>query len=199
MKKLSLFSLFILILALGCSEDSNSPNNNSKELMPLKIGNKWVYNYTSFDNFEVKTTKGTLTVVSDEMYNGERYYIIEMSDGDQAIIPPIYYINKSDGLYMLFFEENQEPETVLIKYPVTEGEIFFNDGFHKSYVEKVDTLISTSAGKFKCIKYVDIIHLNGEQIHKSIKYYCPGIGLIASKSGNWSLDDRTELVTYTLK
>jgi hypothetical protein len=167
--------------------------------MPLKIGNKWVYNYTSFDNFEVKTTKGTLTVVSDEMYNGERYYIIEMSDGDQAIIPPIYYINKSDGLYMLFFEENQEPETVLIKYPVTEGEIFFNDGFHKSYVEKVDTLISTSAGKFKCIKYVDIIHLNGEQIHKSIKYYCPGIGLIASKSGNWSLDDRTELVTYTLK
>jgi hypothetical protein len=174
--------------------------------MPLKIGNSWVYNYTSFDNFEVKTTKGTLTVVSDEMYNGERYYRIEISDGNQAIIPPIYYINKSDGLYMLFFEDNQEPGSVFIKYPVTEGEIFFNDEFRKSYVEKVDTLISTKAGKFKCIMYVKIIKKGGKNIDKSIMYYCPGIGQIAGEmiwineeTGTQYLYLKSELESYILK
>ncbi|PKL85856.1 MAG: hypothetical protein CVV22_04780 [Ignavibacteriae bacterium HGW-Ignavibacteriae-1] len=208
MKKLSLFSLFIFVLALGCSDDSNSPNNNSKELMPLKIGNSWVYNYTYYDGFAEHSGKVTSTVISDEMYNGEKYYRIETLNhiNNQKKISPIYSINKTDGLYMLYFEDNDELHTDFLKYPVSEGEIFQSNESSKLYVEKVDTLISTSAGKFNCIKYIKKIIFDGKEIDISIMYYCPGIGRIAGEYFLMSDETRnpvflykSELVSYNLK
>jgi len=212
MKKLHLFFWFIFMIAISCSEDSNSPiisPNNTDELIPLKIGNTWVHNKTYYDEFLAENSgKVTSTVISDEMYNGEKYYRMEMlrPNSSQKEISPVYYINKSDGFYSLSFDENNEPETEFIKYPVSEGEIFFNDEIRKSYAEKVDTLISTRAGKFKCIKYVHIIQLDGKYSSKVLTFYCPGIGLIGieyytmyHETGNQVLFYTSELVSYKLK
>ncbi|MCO5252338.1 MAG: hypothetical protein M9949_13100 [Candidatus Kapabacteria bacterium] len=208
MKKLSLFSLFIFVLALSCSEDSNSPNNNPKELIPLKIGNTWVHNHTYYDEFLTdQSGKLTSTVISDEMYNGEKYYRMEMlrHNSNQKEISQVYYINKSDGFYSLYFI-NSEPQTKFVKYPVFEGEIIHSDKYNKFYVEKVDTLISTSAGKFKCIMYVKIALLDDIERSKVLIYYCPGIGLIAGENigidhetGHQFLFFKSELVSYSLK
>ncbi|PKL85858.1 MAG: hypothetical protein CVV22_04790 [Ignavibacteriae bacterium HGW-Ignavibacteriae-1] len=196
----------------SCTDDSTSPiisPHNTDELIPLKIGNTWVHNRTYYDEFLAENSgKVTSTVVSDEMYNGEKYYRIERLNqkSNQKEISPVYYINKSDGFYSLTFDDNNEPETEFIKYPVTEGEIFFNDEIRKSYAEKVDTIISTSAGKFKCIKYVHIIQLDGKYAYKIVTFYCPGIGLIAGENytifhetGDQFLFLKSELVSYSLK
>lgn len=210
MNKLTLFSMIIFLLVTSCSEDQTSPNNNANELLPLKIGNAWVRNITYYDEFLAENSgKVTYTVVSDEMYNGEKYYRMEMFNhkSNQKKILPHYLINKSDGIYSLTFDENNEPQAEFLKYPVSEGEVFNSNESRQFYVEKVDTLITTSAGKFKCIMYVYTHTLsNGKDIEKTITYYCPGVGLIAvenyilyQESGNQALFIKSELVSYKLK
>jgi hypothetical protein len=209
MKKLSLISLISFILVLSCSDDSNSPNNNADELIPLKIGNTWVHDITYYDDFLGENSgKVTSTIVSEEMHNGEKYYRMEHlnhNDNKKEILP-FYLINKSDGFYLISIEDKIEPETDIIKYPVKEGEIIRSDEFSKSYIEKVDTLISTRAGKFKCIKFVDLILFDGQENGQIISYFCPGVGQIAIEdykinyeTGNQYIVFKSELISYILK
>lgn len=211
MKKMIMISLFILILVTSCKNDTTSPvinPLNTDELIPLKIGNTWDYEYTEYHGSDQMKVKATTSVVSDIQYQGERYFLMQHTEHGtgETMIPKVYYINKSDGHYMILLEDNEEPETIKINYPTFVGDIIHEDENYKFYVEKVDHIYTTPAGKFKCIKYVQILYYDGKELERIINYIAPGIGRVADEiystntlSGIQNLDEQYILQSYQLK
>jgi len=211
MKRIMLISLIIMFMVASCKDDTTSPDINplnTDELVPLKIGNTWDYEYTDYDGSDQMKVNVTTTVVSDIQYQGERHFLMQHTEHatGESKIPQVYHINKADAYYMILLEDNEEPETVKFNYPTFTGDIIHEDEYYKYYVEKVDHIYTTPAGMFKCIKYVYIWYLNGNEFGRFINYFAPGIGKVATEiygtttlSGIHNLEKKYILLSYELK
>ena len=210
MKKMMLISLIILILVTSCKDDTTSPvikPLNTDELIPLKIGNTWVYEHIIYNGSDQKTIQETITVESEIQYKNEKHFIFKHTDHSTGKIktPKVYYINKADGHYMIYLELYEDIYTIKLNYPTFEGDIIYEDGINKYYIEKVDTIYTTPAGKFKCIKYVQSVLYDGKDMFTYINYIAPGIGRVVAevyrtdpKNGIQSINTKSILLSYKL-
>ncbi len=205
MKKV--FALILLaIFVYSCGDNGNNPTDSSV-LMPLKIGNYWEYYSNYFYTSSTDSAAYRLTVDSEIEYNGEnqmqlRYFNIFTN---ATFLTPSYYKNEPNGLRITSRYLGMD-YIMVFKYPVSKGEIISEDENTKFYVDSINVVYTTLAGKFNCIKYVQVILDDSKETDISYNYYTPGIGQIANEdyeinpiTGNKTLVMKSVLTKYKIK
>ena len=171
------------------NEDNNSPQ--SRELIPLEVGNNWKWSRSYY--WGNRNSDTTWTVLRDTMINGEKGYIAygENWGGTQV------FLNRSDGFYIgtwdYYMGGSGEFEIYLEwKYPVTIGEEFISGRYGEKWKAVSTDVIKTVLGiDFECIDYI-----NGSGHHF---YIAPSLGIIEYTYPNNNGSDRGfGLVDYTL-
>jgi hypothetical protein len=174
----------------SCNETST--NNNPIEIIPLNIGNKWLYSVKSLDDSVVKANQ----ILKDTLLQGEKWFIMNL-DG----VPVFIAQNKPDGLW-IFRKSTAYPDgkaVLFYKYPAKVGDSYDIDTIKISVLSIRDT-IQVIGGTYTCYHYQT---LYGQQ-EKYDEYLAPGIGaikLLAYKfvSGQWQLVETTEFISAILK
>jgi hypothetical protein len=174
-------SIFILFLS-ACTEETIQPGDQTVELLPLKVGNYWIYRVGIKDSYNdtILTFKDTLRVIEQ---SGRGFLL---NSRLQIILQNGYYKNGADGLYM--------NDTLQFKYPGVAGEncgliglgnifdingnnpigIISRTNFQYSYVNASDTI------KFNdCYYYFLTSFYPSADIKKSgYTIFKPGIGMV---------------------
>lgn len=198
MKNLISGIICCIVLSAGCSDAPSGPSA-AGQIIPLEVGNYWIYSYRKFDSAGgiSYSMEWTEAVDSDTVIDGERLYsirdIVSMFIGFKQ-----YYVNRSDGVYC--YSPGSEPLSLYIKYPVQQNELI---------VRRYDTLrvinamqkTETPAGWFYCVVYQSVHTLSTGPVYETT-YYCPGIGKvkvetgIIGESGEWIPNDDLRLTEY---
>lgn len=190
-------SLLIILLAASCGDKSTNPKQVG-EIWPLKIGSQWSFQLTEFDTNAVVISIDTLVleVVKDTIIHNETFYLLTANGVRDPEVWPM--TNRDDGLWYY-----RDPDTIviLIKYPVTVGESFFQ--LHDSLVVvSIDTLVTLPGGSFHCVRYDDYLITTGRLLGQI--YAAPGVGLIKKEDfsqtfgGRLYLSEVMELISYVL-
>jgi len=180
-----LIIVIIVLYCISCKKNTSpiSPENIYTEIVPLKIGNTWLYEFTVYDSLMNATSSSQLeaTICCDTLVNEIYYYTFDKESD-------LWYFNNNSGLWTIrnsVLNDFTAP-SLHYKYPCKVGDkysYFFE-------VASVDTSILVPAGKFKCIFYYSDI----------VEYFVsPGIGTI--KSSSYIKNDRNEyyeLLRYEL-
>jgi hypothetical protein len=193
-----LYLLLTTLLFISC--DQGNVPNASLQIMPLKVGNRWIGRITEYDtNGNVASTRlDTLTVYKSEVVKGETWYYRTMSpavltlrggDPDTLIFDTVQYAftNRSDGLY-----QDDYPRPCIARYPAKEGDTMSKksfDGFDTSdrvttidLVRRTNALVTVPAGIFHCYQYqtVSVLSTGGKETTTmdSSRYYAPGVGIV---------------------
>lgn len=141
------------------------------EIMPLAVGNQWVYHTVRSDTMGnvTRNTYDTVRVTGTEVIAEETWFIVN-GEGNYN------YINRSDGLWKACSKN-----VLYIKFPVRLGE-YYTTGTSMDYcsppgfsVVSTDTVITVPAGTFRCITY-----LWGDYggYYNHVYHYAPNVGLI---------------------
>jgi hypothetical protein len=90
--KFILFLLFLSpVLFIGCNNEDNivDPPADIKEIVPLKIGNSWAYETTTYDTSGniISTNIDSFSVVSDSLINGRKLIYFLLVDYDLTMKP----------------------------------------------------------------------------------------------------------------
>jgi hypothetical protein len=181
-----MFVLHVSLLMFACSEDDANPSTpgTSEVLMPLAVGNYWIYTSTvkGLETGDTTHVMG-IEIVSKEIIDGEAWYIGH--DGEK-------YRNAADGLHKI-----SNGNTYFFKHPAKLHEQFAyyngNPVFFAMTVSSVDSWISTKAGVFDCYKYTMKDHGTTVDV-----YYSPGTGLIRWDSQSASYSTTMELTQYRI-
>lgn len=191
---ISLIALFGLLLPISCSDNSTKSTDDpiqSKDLIPLKIGNYWKYEIRTFDkdSNQIQFDTGELVieqeieVFRDTMINGDKYYGIEhLVDKSKHQ----YFANKEDGVYGFqdHFELGIDDSISLyFKYPASVGDIY---NFIEGSIEIISTneTVKVLVGEFNCIVY-KITDKKGVLV----KFYIsPGTGYVKIYFNGTTLD-----------
>jgi hypothetical protein len=181
MKNLAV-SLFVLLFAfIACNEDNVivNPPSETLEIVPLKIGNYWSYQTTTYDTLGniVNSVVDSFSVVSDTLINGKKYFIFSTG---------VLRWNNDAGFWI-----TMSPDSLLLyKYPANVG-----DEYPYFKVICKDSLIVSPKGTFKCYGYSGSV---------AIDYVSPGVGLVKEEwfknklSGVKYLYQKQELINYHL-
>ena len=166
--------LLISIIIIACKEKPTAPlTPTANEIWPLAVGNTWtydIYNYHANEPDSLKLTdtlvyevSGTIKVLDKEWY--------ECKLNSDKII---YMINHADGLWMYIPKVSPEfyPDSVKLtfKYPTVLNDT--NNGYR---TESLSHQITTPAGKFDCIRYID---LNRGFYKSNGVFFYPGVGMV---------------------
>jgi hypothetical protein len=198
----------LTILISNCSDGTIDPSNNDDVILPLALGNTWVYQCYQYPVSNPDSIHRQITLVSsiDSVYtiNGNKWYVLMTIDPD---IPNVKYFsilrNVREGLRFLDNPYNFA-EILYYKYPtaVNERTIWDNyktDRIDTTVTKSINTEVTVPAGKFTCIHY----QRNGEED----EYYCPNIGQIKTSIKFVNTFENTsdtliycmELVSYSIK
>ncbi len=179
----ALVSTFILLF-ISCNEQTTEPIDQTVELLPLKIGNYWIYRVGVKDSYNDTTLsfQDTLRVIDET----DRGFLLQSRL--QIILLNGYYKNGTGGLYM--------NDTLQFKYPGVIGEecglmglgnvfdingnnpegIISRTDFNYSFVTSTDTIIFSD-----CYYYFLLAFYPTDEIKKTgLTIFKPGIGLVAS-------------------
>ena len=216
MKKVFLLSVIAMLILASCKkeETTESDINNtevSKNYMPLKIGNYWVYEQYHVDTAGNQTSSATtdsLIVDRDTTINGETFFILMgnfMSPTTWRIVSILrdssnYIIDNHSNI---LFSENNFVDTLAEQIYITNSDTLFTL-FYK--MEQSDA-ISTPAGLFEDIlNFRGIINvknpINGvENPRYNCNYYANNIGrvLIISHYVNSTTKLERRLIRYNIK
>jgi hypothetical protein len=204
MKSLAIFLLigFSLFIFSSCKTSHSLANSsqNDQQILPLKVGDTWVFRYTHFDTTGAiqKTVYDTLMISTDTLVAGDTWYEFSTHNGR-------FYTNKPDGLWMMAGGTYPITPTLLYKYPASVG-----DSWNTSYansmtlqvsVEQVNVSLTVPQGKYPCYEYRTSYNSKPQEDD----YFCPGVGFIAddyysyTNSGRMYKGAHRELVSVTLK
>jgi hypothetical protein len=144
-----LLTLIGLFSFSGCSSSSEpcTPIKTSGPIIPLAIGNEWIYRVTQYQDESGIigfVHYDTMRVIRDSLIGGEKWYL--MTDG--------WSTNRSDGLWGLYYVTPDSTIPVLLwKYPAKSGEVIrkLDDSI---MVVSIDSAISIPYGCFLTNQYM---------------------------------------------
>lgn len=160
----------LLVLFGACSdknEEESVPTLPAGDIVPLAVGNQWVFN--SYNNDGI--IDATITMdIEDELSNNRFQYgwTVNYTNGNYRYSQGTSCL-KYDGYYEGDFTYN----LLLYKYPAKKGDEYYF-GVGKLIVSSLYEVITVPAGTFKCIRY--------EQYWTNFDCYIwvsPGVGQIA--------------------
>jgi hypothetical protein len=189
MKILSLIAVLTALVLSSCNSTTEPGGNNLTDvIMPLKVGNLWVYDYIEFDSTGATIATGTdsLGVVGQVTIGGSTWYLFSNFSSDTTSVQ-----NRKDGIYSVF--EGKEWHVYL--YPTKPGDRLYtrndtvDDGdrviLEYTDVETINSSVTVPAGTFSCVKYV-----NRQEEHtlstgyvwtppsRTVDYVAPNKGLV---------------------
>ncbi|MCP4566974.1 MAG: Ig-like domain-containing protein [FCB group bacterium] len=170
------------IIVCGCIADTAgntmgddyrwSISTDYEDLMPLAIGNQWVYRVDSRDSlyYNVEISYDTVLIKDSVLRDDEYWYYV---DGGG------YFQNKDDGLWNII----NGMEQLFLKHPAVVGDEYgFSPypqyswlGTRMTLISK-DTLVEVPAGTFSCYLYVCEVY-DVYTMYDSY-FYAPGIGMV---------------------
>jgi hypothetical protein len=131
---------------------------SSSEILPLAVGNSWIYAITAFDSLGNVLGNGidTSIVSRDTTIDNETWYILYNRGA-----PVNLGINRSDGYWSRAV--TLSPNTTNIatlgdpylsaKFPTATGQVFVNETGYSTVVLDTDTTVTVPAGTFRCYEY----------------------------------------------
>lgn len=129
--------LYFIIFIIGCNKDNNPVGSDLIEIsviMPLKVGNKWIYSNSTFSKndslISVDTIQLCITGKSTILFNGDSLDVYYWNWIDKVTNVPNDYkwlvCNESDGLFFYGLKYLDSSfvlgRNLMYKYPVTTGE-----------------------------------------------------------------------------
>ena len=175
-----LFSIITLFFAgtiflFSCSEDSGTNSENESDvIIPLKVGNSWVF-----------SNGDELRVFASTTVNGEEAYEMKLYESDGHVDDVGSWANRSDGLYT----ESRDTLKLMLKYPGSVDEKYNIDEHGYYQITSISKTVSVPAGEFSdCYEYIH--YYDGFIVETFI--FKPKIGPII-------FDKDVELVSYSLK
>ena len=135
---------------------------DSEVIMPLAVGNFWIYADTTFnpDGSALYVDIDTLHIVRQAVINGATWYYPDTSEGlDITSQYPLRYMLGSDGLYNALDNTGGGVGHVA-KFPTTKGDTFdlnidqVNGLIFDIKVAATDTSVTTPLSTYFCYKYV---------------------------------------------
>ena len=175
------FVILIIFVAAGCSKNEI----DKSVILPLKIGNYWVYKVTNTIDGKVETD--TLKVARDTLIKGEKWFIVNHTSEHSFVL---ILQNKSDGLHMVDYYNTPH---IFLKYKAIPGEVFTPRKEKDSVkVISINEKVVVPAGTFECYIYGS----PQTDINTKEDHFCmaPGIGCI--KTMVWTI--LYELVNYKI-
>jgi len=149
---------------------------NDSLLIPLAVGNTWVYEVTEYsDSFEVmKTYYDTISIVKDTNIMGDHwFYQYTSSNGNYTMVA-----NFDGGVYWMFanklFQKQSDP-FLAFAYPATNG---YQYTFANFSAEVIDTALkaSTPFGERECYLFL----LSSPQSPATVEFIIsPGLGVLS--------------------
>jgi hypothetical protein len=191
-----------LILALlpfaftACKKDKDK---DGQVLMPLTIGNQWVYEHVVFDDNEVEADRYAYPpIVILKKGTRDGYFSAQEDDSEQYYSSATeirgyspdekdeYQFLKSDKQvsYRTVTDDNNGVKTESIAYPETSKVLNFDNCIRNEYI---------------------LTDANGVVYGKDIYYVSPGVGIVresyyqSNGSGGWKLRYSDDLKSYTIK
>ncbi|MBI2429450.1 MAG: hypothetical protein HYV29_11775 [Ignavibacteriales bacterium] len=205
----SLAIIFIALNFSSCKSNFTSSNDDIEGILPLAVGNTWIYrtNY-SFGVPSIDSTfqMDTMTVVRDSMIGNERWFAIHYSlSASHQITGENYYINRIDGLYILYlsqqFGSHQDPSIDhLIKYPSNIGDSIVNSGSIIKLTSMTDT-VTVDQAQITCHTYQVYNSARDTTVGYNLIYLNPNVGIVKTDtySSSNKLGSSRRLLTYSLK
>jgi hypothetical protein len=178
----------IVFVLIGCSEDDSNPTTpaETKVLMPLAVGNYWIYDSYNYANGMLQRRDLDTTIITATLTDDDGFLWFMHA----GWLP---YRNSAYGLEMAY-------GGLRFKYPATLGDRieFPTSDPYAIEVINLDTLVTTPLGDFNCIRY-SFGELNSTS--RTFDCYCPGVGLV--RKDYFRPDDEpysySELIEYHLQ
>ena len=180
----------------GCGESSPSGNdnpNNADRLVPLAVGNQWIYETTTTDSTGKSSTKSDTTrITRDTTIQGEKWFFF-----NNDVAPTV---SRTDGVYS--WDPKTNTARIFVRYPGTVGSSY-ERGSQRYTISSINTTVSVPAGDFACYQ-VTVTDQNAPRLLGTISI-APGIGTIKIEALDKRTDGsvkgsiRMELKSYTLK
>jgi hypothetical protein len=188
MIRTTILSALAALLVSGCWSPSAPESPGSDVIMPLKVGNMWIGEETTFTGSGSTTITDTLVITGEQTINGEKWFV--GSNGQM-------YINRRDGLHI---RDTSGCECNTAMYPSRSGDsIRLPDALvlmlgspspvNLIVIERVvttDTTIQVPAGSYSTYHYrPEIVEpKNARFITPSSRYYTPNVGPIRLQRGS---------------
>ena len=177
-KRSALFPALLGLLICSCQQSNPVGSTGSTELVPLKVGNAWVYSKTYYDSLGLVRAAATesVSVSKDTVLNGQSYFFISRQVLDSAGTPypykQIYFAKNTPTGYW-----ERDPvlklDTKIYDYPYYYGD---------STVVRANETITVSSGTYNCIVYsyaAGAVRVDSTyQIVYGNSYVCPNVGIV---------------------
>ena len=190
--------LLILIIALtflipNCSNLTDPEENDEKVIMPLSVGNEWIYeiSYVSYNFHTGPDTMSFYTnnypdtseqkVLNKKIIETQIGFVEVYAVGTDYWSDLKFYSNTCIGLVQYRWDNQNEiyyASNLLAKYPADIGDTWQYDGNQACQCISTNEKLKTPAGTFKCYVYEVVDESASDNNHKRF-YYAPNIGLIA--------------------
>ncbi|MEP7217366.1 MAG: hypothetical protein ABI876_00535, partial [Bacteroidota bacterium] len=188
------------VMAISGCGDSSSPSspvtgNQSGKLIPLALGNQWLYATTLYDSTGATTGTRTDTtkVNADTLIQGEQWFFFN----DDHAAPTA---NRSDGLY--YWDPASGTARIYIRIPGTVGDSYERGNLRYTLVS-TNTTVTVPAGVFSCYQLL-VTDANNSNVESTISI-APGTGTVKIESrgkrgdGSVFVGFRSEMKSYSLK
>ena len=171
------------IIFYGCMDvDDNGWINSQGVLIPLAVGNYWVYEWVRYDSLGNETIIDTIRVniCNSTIVNGTRVYYWSWDDSyeDATLIA-----NLTGGVYdfgivyndSVHLHDTLGTHYLWLKYPASVGETFYSSAENDSMtVVSISRPIMVPAGLFTCYEYI--------YDYDQHVYFAPNHGYICARS-----------------
>ncbi len=195
MTVLVLSIIAIQVQLLGCSgnDDSNpAPPPSGEVVMPLDIGNSWMYTYTASGTVQgLETGTATATHQVAGVTATIVDWIFEYPNKTDTYYE--YYRNASGGLYLCGWEGNEDLSEPLLycKYPCSVGDswVWSTENNEVTWVViSTSEAVTVPLGTYRCI------HIRGtwdNETYSEDMWFKVGLGLVKRQ---YPGDDSLELI-----
>jgi len=178
------FLVAILFATMNCNKSNPVANNYaSGEIIPLKVGNTWVWQISNYDTSGAisSTTFDSVWVSQDTIVDGQKFFLLweqyKQSDGTISQLASSFFArNLSSG----FSRRDGSQETVIYNYPYKNGD--------STVIGSNVSITLTSGTTYICIVYqtpAGSYFANGRlQTLFEKSYICPNIGIVKKEIAN---------------
>lgn len=190
--------MMALFLHFCTDVTSTMPIQQTPVIMPLAIGNYWIYKFGDVDSSGawINSTFDTLTIIKDTIVDNERWFIRNETNPSNKFAFNMYLINRTSGLLMRNYIMGDSKH--LITFPAQKGNISIistaDTGRSVAFCVKVidlDVPVNVPKGAFLCYKYAEGLGNNWDSTAFSpiidvCNYYAVGVG--KAKSEYYAID-----------
>jgi hypothetical protein len=192
MKSTIKFLFFIIVLNASCSNDQILEPQEiiSEGVIPLKVGYKWTWEVTSYNEDGVKIDSHLYysEVIKDTIINGENWFIL-MENGNG----PTYLGTNRNGVYFSFYLG----QPTITFNTVIEDTSVESTNSNGSYLVSKNNLIQGPLGEFNCNLYQVFIKINENKFLDANYYLEYNKGIIRTESFSLNMNGSSYIAVTT--